>query len=97
VSASLLPAAGSMQAGLAAATADGQRDSDLRSRSAISPQTGLGAKPLVTNDNLYSPEREPSGSNEKKRKENLTNLTKEMHIKQHYRILVPQHKYTKIC
>jgi len=30
VSASLLPAASSVQAGLAAATADGQRDSDLR-------------------------------------------------------------------
>jgi len=43
---SLLPAADSMQAGLAAATDDGRRDSDLRVSSLISPQTGLGAKPV---------------------------------------------------
>jgi len=48
VSQPMLPAAGLMQAGLAAATDDdGQRDSDLGARSAISPQTGLGGKPLV--------------------------------------------------
>jgi len=46
VSQPMLPAAGLMQAGLAAATDDGQRDNDLGARSAISTQTGLGAKPL---------------------------------------------------